>query len=342
MSSEISSAASVPGLREKVAFLRRPSSYPEETRDVEAVETHMAWVFLTDRHAYKLKKPVRYEFLDFSTPEARREDCRAEVRLNRRLAPDVYLGVTALRVADGAELRLGGEGRVVDWLTRMKRLPEDRFLDRAIEAGAVDADRLRAAAVRLARFYDRAGRISLSAAAYLDRFRDYVAENHRELTRSDFPLPRRLADRIGRAQEDFLSARSGLLEARVRENRIVEGHGDLRPEHVCLVPEPVFIDCIEFSREFRTLDPADELSFLAVECERLGAEWVGEVFLDEYRSATGDRPAGELLDFYRSYRAYLRAKLSIWHLRDDHVTEASPWAERAGTYLELAERHLPK
>ena len=254
-----------PTLEEKVAFLRRPGSYPEGTERVETIETHMARVFLTDCRAYKLKKPVRYEFLDFSTPEARREDCLAEVRLNRRLAPDVYL----------------------------------------------------------------------------ERLRGYVLDNRRELTRPEFGLGETAADAIGGRLEGFLAERAGILEARVRDGRIVEGHGDLRPEHVCLRPDPVFIDCIEFRREFRLVDPADELAFLGIECEGLGARWIGDVFLETYRAETGDPAPPKIVEFYRCHRAYLRAKLSVWHVRDGAVTAHEPWRARARDYLELAADHLP-
>ena len=329
-----------PTLEEKVAFLRRPGSYPEGTETVDPVETHMAWVFLTDRRAYKLKKPVRYEFLDFSTPEARREDCLAEVRLNRRLAPDVYLGVTALRVEDG-QMRLDGEGRAVDWLTRMKRLSREAMLDRAIERGEVDGARLRAAARKLARFYGSAAPAGLSPGEYLDRLRRYVEENRRELTRPEFGLEKTRAGAVGRRLEGFLAERAGELAARVREGRIVEGHGDLRPEHVCLRPDPVFIDCIEFRREFRLVDPADELAFLGIECEVTGAARIGDVFLEIYRSETGDPAPPAIVEFYRCHRAFLRAKLSIWHVRDGAVTDPGRWRARARRYLELASGHLP-
>ncbi len=118
-----------PSLADKVAHLRRPESYPGRPQRVEAIETHMSWVFLTDRHAYKLKKPIRYDRLDFSTPERRRFYCQEEVRLNRRLAASVYLGTPALtRDARGA-LTLGGTGRPVEWLVHMRRLPEHLTLE---------------------------------------------------------------------------------------------------------------------------------------------------------------------------------------------------------------------
>lgn len=330
-----------PTLDEKVAFLERPESYPHEVDGVESIESHMSWVFLAGDRAYKLKKPVRYEFLDFSTAEKRREDCRAEVGLNRRLAPDVYLGVSALTLRDGG-FELDGDGRPVDWLTRMERLPRERMLDRMIERGEVDENRLRTAARRLARFYRDAPPASIGPEEYVQRLQALVEENRRELTRPEFEMPRPRAEQVGRRLTRFLVVdREEEFRARVRDGRIVEGHGDLRPEHVCLRDDPVFIDCIEFNRDFRIVDPADELAFLDMECQRLGAPEVASPFFDEYRSATGDDLPSELVDFYRSHRAYLRAKLSIWHVRDDGVSDLEPWRTRATKYLDLAAAQMP-
>ena len=124
-------------IEEKVAFLRRPASYPQGARQVETIQTHMSWVFLTDKHAWKLKKPVRNEYLDFSTPEARRLDCSREVRFSRRLARDVYLGIVPLTFNKNGNLQLGGRGRRVDSLVLMRRLPANRMLDHLIRSRAV-------------------------------------------------------------------------------------------------------------------------------------------------------------------------------------------------------------
>ncbi|NIP60872.1 MAG: hypothetical protein GWM92_20665 [Gemmatimonadetes bacterium] len=332
------------GLEEKVAALRRPETYPHRPLEVEAVETHMAWVFLAGTEAYKLKKPVRYDFLDFSTLEDRRRDCRDEVRLNRRLAPDVYRGVRALRRTPEGDLVLDGEGegRVVEWLVHMRRLPRERMLDARIRGEGVSNEEVEKVVKRLVRFYRTVPRIPREADEYRESFRREVRECRRELERAPADLsPHRPA---GLASEllDFLVEGGSLLDGRIREDRIVEGHGDLRPEHICLEPEPVIIDCLEFNFEFRVIDPADELSFLSVECARLGDEELGDAFLHGYRRLSGDAPSSELLAFYKAFRAFLRAKIAIWHTRDDAIRDHhGKWIERTRTYLELAGDHLP-
>lgn len=327
-------------LKAKVAHLSRPDTYSEQPAAVEVIQTHMSFVFLTERHAYKLKKPVRYEFLDFSTLEARHADCLEEVRLNRRLARDVYLDVTALTRGAGGALRLGGEGKTVEWLVRMRRLPRELMLDRAISAERATVEDVRRFMLVLTHFYRRAEPVAMDADRYLQRFEHDIRANHRVLLGRDYGLPRTLVEAITAHQLDTVAHDATLLEQRAAEGRIVEGHGDLRPEHVFLGREPVFIDCLEFSRDWRLLDPVEEIAYLGLECEQAGATWIGDAALEIYSERTGDAPAVRLLRFYKSVRASLRAKLSVWHLRD-HLDSAAQakWRQRARRYLELASRY---
>ena len=326
-------------LEAKVGFLARPVAYAEATRRVETVETHMSWVFLTDTHAYKLKKPVRYAYLDFSTIEARRLDCEQEVRLNCRLAPAVYLGVVPLVRDAAGRLRLGGEGETVDWLVRMVRLPADRMLDRLLRSGAITQPEITRLATRLACFYAIADAEAITPEAYRQRLAERIGDNLRELASPEFGLDPDAVAALAHLQSGFLRDHAELLDTRVRQGRIVEGHGDLRPEHVCLLPEPIVIDCLEFNRAYRILDPADELGYLALECERLHAPQVGRWLLDAYREASGDEAPTALIHFYQGFRATLRAKLALWHLRDDGRHPPGKWIATARDYLESAQRH---
>jgi aminoglycoside phosphotransferase family enzyme len=142
---------------------------------------------------------------------------------------------------------------------------------------------------------------------------------------------------IKQALQQFLSDKPELFDARVKGQKIVEAHGDLRPEHICLIDPPVIIDCLEFSRTLRILDTVDELAFLALECEYAGAPYIGEVVFETYRQLTDDNPAHALVHFYKALRALLRAKLTIRHLDDHDASEHYKWIQRAGDYLQLAE-----
>ena len=177
-------------LREKLAFLSRPSTFGEPEGGVASIETHMSWVFLAGDRVYKLRKPVRYPFLDFSTLAAREADCHAEIRLNRRLAPDVYLGVVRLTREANGTLALDGAGVVADWLVVMRRLPESAMLDRAIVGGTVTPGQIERVAALLAAFYRSLGPADVSEEGYLGRFaRQHV--NNRALLDSNVRDPNR-------------------------------------------------------------------------------------------------------------------------------------------------------
>ena len=140
-------------------------------------------------------------------------------------------------------------------------------------------------------------------------------------------------------QQAFLDAHGGWFDARVQAGKIIEGHGDLRPEHVCLAPRLWVIDCLEFSRTLRTGDPADELAYLALECERLQADGPGRLLLPCYTELTGDHPPAALVHFYQAYRAVLRAGIAIRHLDEQQFRHSPEWRRRALDYLHLARRH---
>jgi aminoglycoside phosphotransferase family enzyme len=326
-------------LAAKVAFLSRPDPYPGAAKHVEVVETHMSLVFLTELFAHKLKKPVFYEFLDFRTLEARRHSCREEIRLNRRLAPHVYIAAVPLVIDAAGDLHLDRKGEAVDWLVRMHRLPSERMLDRAILEGSVRVVELRAVARLLAEFYRQAIPIAIPLAGFRHRLADAIAQNRRELGAAEFDLPATTVATVCEALCRTLNGDASLFEQRVHLGCVVEGHGDLRPEHVYLGPEPAIIDCLEFNRDFRILDWADELAYLAMECERLGSAGTGKEILETCCRELDDRPPPLLIDFYRAYRALLRARLAILHLRDETVRDPGKWRLRTMEYLELAESY---
>lgn len=325
---------------DKVAALRLPACYPEPTQQVEAIESHMSWVFLTDGHAWKLKKPVRYDHQDFSTAAGRHFYCLEELRLNRRLAAPVYLDVVALRVGADGRLRLGGEGIAVDWLVKMRRLPAQDMLDALLARGAATPQQLRAVAQLLCAFYRGQPAAPLGGRAYRALLLRQVDEYERELCDPAWTLP---VDRIrwlcGR-QRALLGEAGPWLEARVAAGWVVEAHGDLRPEHVYLGEPLAIIDCLEFSGELRLQDSADEVGFLALECERAGAAGLGRVLLEAYRAGSGDAVPAGLVHLYQSCRACVRARLAIAHLRDAQHRGSPRWERRARQYLALALLHL--
>jgi aminoglycoside phosphotransferase family enzyme len=299
----------------------------------------MSWVFLTDAHAYKLKKPIRTALLDHTTIEARRLACDTELQLNRRLAPDVYLAVVPL-TASGSEMRVAGEGTRIDWLVKMRRLPHQRMLDVCIARHTVqraDIDRLAAMFVN---FYRHAECVAWDGPTYRNRIATDIESKGASLEQPHYRLPHTDIRAVVIRQERWLARHGDLLEARAPA--VVDAHGDLRPEHICLEPQPVVIDCLEFNRDLRLLDPYSELSFLALECRRLGAAWIGAQLLAGYAERTGDRAPARLIRFYQSYHALVRAAVAIWHLDNGDVPQqrTDHWRERSARYLRIAEQLL--
>lgn len=333
------SVAEAADTHRKVAFLRDPANHAERPASVEVVETHMSWVFLTDQYVYKFKKPVNLPHMRFATLEARQGNCREEVRLNARLAQGVYVGVVPLVLCPSGRLVIDGDGTPVEWLVKMHRLPRSAMLDEALSHGTAAPDDVRGAMGVLTAFYRQLSPALSDPAAYIERLRLSVEEHAAALDDAAFPRNAAGAD-VPLALTAFLERHEDLLAARVTGGHIVEGHGDLRPEHVCLTRPPVFIDCLEFSRDLRILDVADELAYLALECECLNAAFVGDIAFRVYREVTGDVPPARVIAFYKARRGLLRARLCLSHLADHHG-EAShaKWTARARMYMDAAARY---
>jgi aminoglycoside phosphotransferase family enzyme len=317
-------------LREKVAFLKRPAAFASRARSVRAIETHFAWVFLAGTDAYKLKKPLRHKQLDYRSLAARQRGCLEELRLNRRLAPSVYRSVLPLTLADG-QLRIGGDGEVVDWLIRMRRLPDSQMLDRAARRGVARGEHIDRVSATLARFYSRADAHPLSGPRYLQRLSREIRGNMQEISRYSDRLTQRSARDVGKAQLLALDTLRPLLASRAAH--LVEGHGDLRAEHVYLGPRIAIIDALEFDEHLRQLDPAEEVSLLALEIERLGQPALASRLIERFRGDMPSAPAPAVFSFYMSHRAATRAKLAAWHIGDPQFEDERPWIARTESLL---------
>ncbi|GEO87422.1 hypothetical protein GCM10007920_36830 [Ciceribacter naphthalenivorans] len=325
---------------DKVAFLRQPAAYPDRPRQVEVIETHMSWVFLAGHNAYKLKKPVVFPFLDFTQAATRRANCEAEVRLNRRLAPDVYLGVEKLTLEDDGELRLDGKGQPIDWLVRMRRLPKDRMLHIMIAENRLEPAHLDALADVLSRFYQTAERPSIDPLTHLKNLDEQQAWNRQMLGNADFALDHAFVRQHLIDLESAMAHAAPLIEARIRQRSYVDGHGDLRPEHICFTTPIAIFDCLEFDDRLRFVDPFDELAFLSLESEFLGAAWVGREILDRMR--LGECVPPPLFDFYTAFRATMRARMALSHVATDSSRPVALWVDKANKYLTLGHRALER
>jgi hypothetical protein len=322
-----------------VQRLSDPDFYPEPTRDVEVIQTHISYIFLTDTHAYKVKKPVDFGFLDYTTLAKRLECCEREIALNSRLCPDIYLGVVPLREKDG-ELSLGGPGETVEYAVRMKRLPQERMLRRVLARGEGDDALFHRMASVVADFHGRAV-LSPAAGALkgLDGVKLNCDENFAQTEKYVGTLvPVAAFDFIRTSTNLFFQRHPALFARRVSEGRIVDGHGDLHLDSICATDPIRIFDCIEFNERFRIQDMTEEVAFLAMDLEFHGYAPFAKAFVDAYVEASGDAELLELLAFYKTYRAYVRAKVSSFAVDDPYIPEQAKEAIRttAARYYELA------
>ena len=297
-----------------VQAMLEPQFYPKPPDTVTHNETHISHLFFAGELVFKLKKPVRYSFLDYSTLEKRRAYYQEELRLNRRLAPSVYIGVMPITF-DDLGWRLGGWAEPAEYVLVMRRLPEKRMLPFLLDTGQVTAAMMRELAEVLAQFHNGAERVgSIDAAQYPARVRRQWRDN-----RADFePFSGSIFDEedlraVDKFAMDFIASHGELLAQRAEQGWLRDVHGDLHTEHVCFAPEGIQIfDCVEFEPKFRQCDLASEIAFLAMDIEARGNRDLVEPFLARYGEllqGNDDNDFRELLPFWKCYRAMVRAKV---------------------------------
>jgi aminoglycoside phosphotransferase family enzyme len=322
-----------------VELLRRRTTYAESPGSVEPIERHLSWVFLTDRFAYKLKKRAQFDALDFSSSQQRHQACQDELRVNRRWAPDVYLAVLPITCTARGRLQLNGGGTPVDWVVKMRRLPRQRTLRHLLLSGRLGRPDLRVVAERLARDYSRQPPLMVQPDTYRRQLTQRIRANLDDLLAS-LPALASTITEVHLSQLRHLASQAGVFDHRVCDGRVIDGHGDLRPEHVFVLPSPVVIDGLASSCQLRQVDIADDLSLLAMECELLGCGDVGRALLQRYVKLTGDRPAASLMAFYKSYRACLRARVLVLLAARGKPPARAHSLESAEAYLAQATEYL--
>jgi aminoglycoside phosphotransferase family enzyme len=318
---------------------------PHPTVELQLVETHISWVFLADAFAYKIKKPLKLSFLDFSTAQKRARCCEQEVRLNRRLAPEMYLGVLPVTL-DSGTISIGGrEGEVVDYAVWMQRMDDSRQMDLLLEKGDVDVASLDDLAEILARFHKGTRKIR-EAETWKELYEEFadISGQGPFLDQMHESGTAVLVDGVVRWVFDFLKGNAERIEARKEAGFVVDGHGDLHCRNIFLLQPPVIFDCIEFSESLRTLDVLNEVAFLCMDLERFGREDLANRFLERYLHLTGameNEADRSLFLYYKLYRANVRIKVLCIQLGEGGGTEgaAAGGNELLGRYLGLFRRY---
>jgi hypothetical protein len=324
--------------------LQSPSALPDETSTVTVVQTHISVVFVADEFVYKIKKPVNFGFLDFSTLEKRRHYCFEEVRLNNRLSQGIYLEVLPVRQAGGGHRLGAGEGDVVDYAVRMRRIPDDVLMKSMFLQGRLSSSHLEMLGQALARFHARALRTDdIDGFGLPERFRVNTDENFQQVDPYvGRTIHRRDYGDLLRWTDSFYRSKGNLFRRRVREGMIRDCHGDLHMEHVCFMEPLAIIDCIEFNDRFRYGDVVADAAFLLMDLEYHGGNQLAGELWDAYGRGSGDGEVESLLTFYKVYRAFVRGKINSFQVDDPAMTPETreEAGKRAGRYFQLARSYI--
>lgn len=320
-----------------VRAMLNPALYPDPAPKVELVQTHISFVFLAGDFVYKVKKPVDFGFLDFTTLERRHHFCQREVELNRRLAPDIYLGVVPI-TCDGDRFAIDGPGQVVEYAVKMRRLPQERMMDEMLARGVVTAAMVERLARLLADFHARAEHgDEVSAYGDLPAIVQNTEENFDQTEKYiGVSITQDAYDAIAAYTRRFIAENGALFAKRRAQGRIRDCHGDLHSAHICLDDGIYIYDCIEFNERFRCSDVAVEVAFLAMDLDYHGCSELSDAFVAAYVAESGDAELYPLLNFYKCYRAYVRGKV-ISFLLDD---PAMPAPERERVIVAIARRYF--
>lgn len=328
-----------------------PKSYPHDAERIELRETHISWVILTGKFAYKVKKPVNFDFLDFSTLEKRRYFCNEEHRLNQRLAPQMYLAVVAL-TDQGDHVAIDGDGPPIEYAVKMRRFDDRGQFDRLLARGELETRHMESFAQILAEFHLNTAAVADAAAIYgeVEAVAAPVRENFAQIRHAlrdvDDPGLATKTPALTEVEswsEQHLQLLRNAFDERKRGGYVRECHGDLHLQNIALIDDkPTMFDCIEFNAAFRWIDVMSEIAFFLSDCDARDNSLLGQQFLNRYLELTGDYSGLRVLNFYRVYRAMVRAKVAALRLRQLAKSDVKFGAAKQEyfRYLEQAKRYL--
>jgi aminoglycoside phosphotransferase family enzyme len=323
--------------------LKKPTAYPESTNEVQLLQTHISFIFITDDYVYKIKKPVNFGFLDFSTLEKRKYYCEKEVELNKRLSPDIYLDVVKVVDKEGT-LVIDGEGDLVEYGVKMKKIPMDRLMEKLLEEGKLTSEMVKRVGEKISKFHENAATSSeIEGFGSKDVIKTNTDENFAQtenyigktITKTQF-------QNIKKYTADFYKTKKNIIKKRIAEKKIKDCHGDLHMQHICLTEPIIIFDCIEFNNRFRYSDTAADIAFLAMDLDFHEREDLSKVLIDSYVEHSKDSGIYDMLNFYKIYRAYVRGKVIGFQLDDPHIPpEGKKKAkETSKKYFALANRYV--
>ncbi len=325
-----------------IEALMQAKMYDHPVQDIQLVQTHISFVLLAGDFVYKFKKPVDFGFLDFSTLEKRRHCCRQELQLNRRLCPDIYLGLVTV-TSEGDGFALNGQGEEVETGVKMVRMPEEQMMVNLIKIDQVGQKQIDDLVDVLVPFYQQAERNQeIDGYGSAEAVAVNVLENFEQTQGfvGNGAIDQHQFDTISSWAGNIL-ARKDLFDRRIAGGHIRDCHGDLYSANICLADKVYIYDCIEFNRRFRYCDVASDIAFLAMDLDYHGLQKLSDYCIDQFCARAGDQQLREMLNFYKCYRAYVRGKIGLFTAADPAVDPAvqKSCIASSARYFTLAESY---
>jgi len=324
--------------KQVVEALMKPEAYDEEPGKIELTQTHISFVFLTRNFVYKVKKAVDLGFLDFTTLEKRRFFCEKELELNRRLCEDMYLEVVPINKSN--IIKIKGEGKPIEYAVKMKRMPQEKMMNKLLEENKVNSKLIDEIAKIIAEFHSKAetnrrisefGSLAIIETNWKENFEQTQEFVSKTISMKDFKFIRERID-------DFMKRNVSFFEKRMAERRVRDCHGDIHSGNIFVTDRIYIFDAIEFNERFRYSDVASDIAFLAMDLDFKGRTDLSSFFVEKYVKYSGDQELTKLLPFYKCYRAYVRGKVISFKLQDPNVgsEEKSTAMKEAKAYFKQA------
>lgn len=324
--------------------LKNPSSLPEKTDNISVVQTHISIVFVADDFVYKIKKPVDFGFLDFSTLEKRLFYCQQEVKLNRRLSQDIYLEVLPVMFDGDTHSFKKGDGKVVEYAVKMRRIPDDKLMKSLFKRNELSKNHLEKIAEVLAKFHlNAATNAKIAEFGKPERFKFNTDENFEQVEQYiDTIISKKEFNAIKQWTNTFFETNRDLFLKRIKEGKIRDCHGDLHMEHICFTENLSIIDCIEFNDRFRYSDSIADIAFLLMDLEYHKGENHTRILWDAYKKSALEHDVDSLLIFYKVYRAFVRGKVNSFQVDDDAISfeKKEEAIQTAKKYFKLAYSYI--
>jgi aminoglycoside phosphotransferase family enzyme len=324
-----------------VEAMLKPETYPEPAGKIELIQTHISFVFLTEKYVYKIKKPVNFGFLDFSTLEKRHVYCEKELQLNRRLCPSLYLEVVPINKSD--KITIGGDGKTVEYAVKMRRLPQERLMSQLLQNDQINEKIIDNIAAIVAKFHSKAqtspeidtfGGLEIVRTNWNENFvqtQKYIGQT---IPHADYEF-------IQQKTNCFMDTNQVLFERRVADGRVRDCHGDLYSNNIFVTDQICIFDAIEFNDRFRYSDIASDVAFLAMDLDYQNRSDLSDYFIKQYNLYSKDTQLTLMVPFYKCYRAYVRGKVVSFRIDDPNINAQDKVAaiKEASAYFQLAAKY---